>query len=97
VSGIRKTGLIEECHLSCIRHTSHLSVWMTNSNCAIKSSQTFRSPRYDADVNSSVARSYVFNFSYLANQESTMNWIFQNTVVTHSYIQTVQPTSGFTR
>jgi hypothetical protein len=42
----------------------------------------FEVPNNDADVQPSVARSCVFNFSYLANQESTMNWIFQNTKYT---------------
>jgi hypothetical protein len=57
----------------------------------------FEVPKNDADVKPSVARSCVFNFSYLANQESTMNWIIKNIVVTHSNIQTVQPNSGFKR
>jgi len=56
----------------------------------------FEVPNNDADVKPSFARSCVFSFSYLANPESTMNWIFQNTV-TQSHIQAVQPTSGFTR
>jgi hypothetical protein len=48
---------------------------MTQSN----RHEHFEVPNNDADVKPSVARSCVFNVTYLANQKSTMNWIFQNT------------------
>jgi len=56
----------------------------------------FEVPNNNAYVKPSFARSCVFNFSYLANLESTTNWTFQNTVK-QSHIQAAQPTFGFTR